>query len=220
MRELPYTAEVLEALVGRYNAAIWPLPLLAPALALLALGLVLRPIPGGGRIAAAFLAAAWAGVGIDFHIKTVSAIDFLAPVYGAFCLAQAALLAWAGVLRGQMAAGFRRDAAGWLGLALASLAILGYPPLALLTGRSWPGLPIVGVTPDPTAMLTLGLLLITATRRPLLLLMVPVLWSLVAGVTGWMLDTPERLLLPAAAAIAVAVVVRSRPGRVVPCGPV
>lgn len=213
MRELPFTAEILDALVGRYVVAVWPLPVVAPVLALLALALMLRPLPGGGRAAAALLAAAWAGVGIDFHIRTVAAIDFLAPVYGGFFLVQAALLTWSGVLRGRLAGGPPRAAGAWIGFALAVLAIAGYPLLALLAGRSWPGLPIVGVTPDPTVMLTLGLVLLGAGRPPLHLLVVPALWALVAGVTGWMLDTPERLPLSAAAATAIVLAVSARRAR-------
>lgn len=213
MRELPFTAEILDALVGRYVVAVWPLPAVAPLLAMLALALMLRPVPGGGRGAAALLAAAWAGVGIDFHIRTVAAIDFLAPVYGGFFLAQAALLAWSGVWRGRLPAGFRGGATGWSGLAFALLAIAFYPLLALLAGRTWPSLPIVGVTPDPTAMLTLGLLLLAGGRPPLHLLAVPALWSAVAGITGWMLGTPERLLLPAAAVAALALALTARLGR-------
>lgn len=203
MRELPFTAEILEALVGRYVLAVWPLPLVAPVLAVLAVALLLRPLRGGGRAAAALLAAAWAGVGIDFHIKTVATIDFLAPLYGGFFLVQAALLGWSGVLRGRLRGGFPGDAAGWAGLSLAGIGILGYPLLALALGRTWPSLPIVGVTPDPTAMLTLGLLLLGGGRPPRHLFVVPALWALVAGVTGWMLGTPERLLLPAAAVAAI-----------------
>jgi len=207
VRELPFTAEILDALVGRYVLAVWPLPVVAPVLALLAVALLLRPLRGGGRAAAALLAAAWAGVGIDFHIKTVATIDFLAPVYGGFFLVQAALLTWTGVLRGRLRSSFTGDAAGWAGLGLAGIAILGYPLLALALGRAWPGLPIVGVTPDPTVMLTFGLLLLGGGRPARHLFVVPALWALVTGVTGWMLGTPERLLLPVAAVAAIVLAV-------------
>lgn len=210
MRELPFTAEILESLVGRYMLAVWPLPVVAPVLALLAVGLTFRPSPYGGRAVAALLAAAWAGVGIDFQIKTAGTIDFLAPVYGAFFVAQAALLAWTGLLRDRMPAGPPRDAAGWLGIAACAVAIAGYPLLALAMGRSWPSLPVVGVSPDPTVMLTVGLLLAGNGRPPLHLMAIAGLWALVAGVQGWMLGTPERLALPAVTAIGVALAVRRR----------
>lgn len=206
---LPFTAEVLDSLTGRYVAAIWPLPVVAPLLALAAFGLAVRPVRGGGRIVAALLAAAWAGVGIDFHLHTLSTIDFMATVYGAFFLVQAVLFAWTGVVRGAFAPGFRTDTAAWTGVALTAFAIAGYPLLALAIGRSWPSLPIVGVTPDPTAMFTLGLLLMLRPVR-LHLFAVPVLWSLVAGMMALSLDTPYRLVLPVIAVAAVAITLRRR----------
>jgi len=200
---LPYTAEVLDALLGRYNLATWPLSLLAPPLAVLALALTLRPTPRGGRAVAGLLAAAWAWVGIGFQIRTAGQIDFMAPVYGGFFVAQAAALAWVGVRNWPSRTGARDDPAARLGATLAVFAIVGYPVVAVLTGRSWPELPIVGLAPDPTAMLTLGLLLVA---RPVCayLLAVPALWSLVAGMTALSLGTPERLVLPIAAAVVLA----------------
>lgn len=214
MRELPFTAEVLDALVGRYVEALGPFALAAPGLALVALVLTVRPMAGSGRIVAGLLVAAWSVVGIAFHIRAAGQIDFLAPVYGALFLVQAVLLAWNGVVHDAMAGGMRRDAAYWVGLGLAVVAVAGYPALALLAGRAWPSLPLAGITPDPTAMLTFGLLLLA--NRPVSphLLAVPVLWSLVAGATALMLDTPYRLVLPVAAVVTLAVALwprRSRP---------
>ncbi|MEQ9330750.1 DUF6064 family protein [Thalassobaculum sp.] len=202
---LPFSAETLDALIGRYNLAIWPLPLLGAALAAAATAHALRPVRGGDRLVAALLAGAWAWVGIAFHIQQVAAIDFMAPYYGAFFVLQALLLAWAGATSRWQPLRFRPDVGGWTGLGLATMAVVGYPMLAMLFGHAWPSLPFATTAPDPTAMLTLGLLLLSAGPVRLSLLAVPVLWSLVVGVTALSLDTPERLILPAAAALAVGV---------------
>jgi len=212
MPVLPFTAEVMDSLLGRYNASIWPLPLLAVALAGAAFAHALRPVRGGDRLVAALLAAAWAWVGIAFHIRTVAAIDFMAPVYGAFFLAQGVLLAWSGVVRGRLVLRFRPDPAGWTGLGLTALAVAGYPLLATVAGQVWPSLPFAGTAPDPTAMLTLGLLLLTDRPVQRHLLGVPVMWSLAAGLQALSLGTPERLVLPVAAVLVVVLAVQSRRG--------
>ena len=56
---LPYTAEVYFTLFEQYNRAIWPAPLIAVALAWVAVVLAFRPAPGGDRLIGAILAAAW-----------------------------------------------------------------------------------------------------------------------------------------------------------------
>ena len=68
-------------------------------------------------------------------------------------------------------------------IALAALAILAYPLLAPLQGRPWGAAEIVGLAPDPTAIATLGLLILA--RGPLVgwLLVVPALWCLLAAAT-------------------------------------
>ena len=210
---LPFTAEVLDSLIGGYNLALWPLPLLAPVLAVASTALVLARSAWAGRAAAGLLAAAWAWVGVAFQIRTAGQVDFVAPLYGALFVAQAALLAWNGSRRaGLSRVGNAVDSAAASGLGLALLAIVGYPVFALASGRSWSELPIVGLAPDPTVMLTFGLLLIRWPKS-WSLLVTPVLWSLVAGVQALSLSTPERLALPVAAVLTIAFFSRPRPNK-------
>ena len=55
---------------------------------------------------------------------------------------------------------------------------------------------VVGLAPGPTAVFTLGMLLLTAGRTPLHLAIMPLLWTLVAGATAWILSIPQDLALP------------------------
>lgn len=206
---LPYTAEVLDSLLARYNAAVVPLPAAAVLMAVAVLGHAVRPVRGGDRLASLFLAAAWAWVGIVFQLRYAATIDFMATLYGGFFVAQAALLLWTGVVRKQLIYRVKDHAAGRIGCGLAVLAVAGYPLLCLLTGHDWMSLPWVGAAPDPTVLLTLGLLL-TAQPVPRYLLVVPLMWSLVAGMAALSLDTPERLILPAAAILAAVIAERAR----------
>lgn len=209
MLNLPYSAEVFASLLGRYNMAIWPLPAVGVALALVALALTLRPVRENGRIISAGLAVTWAWVGVGFHVERATAIDFAAPLYGALFLVQALLLAWSGVVRGALGIRFQPDLSGWTALGLGAIAVAGYPLLALWAGDAWPGLPLAGTAPDPTVLLTLALLSM-APRPSVHLLAVPVAWCAIAGMTGWMLDTPYRLLLPAAAILSLGLAIRAR----------
>jgi hypothetical protein len=76
---------------------------------------------------------------------------------------------------------------GWL---LAICGVLLYPLAALLAGRPWAQLELFGMTPEPTALATLGLLLASASppSRPLrwLLVTIPALSLLVGAATLWL----------------------------------
>jgi hypothetical protein len=213
---LPFTAEILFSSFGQYNQALWPLPLLAPALALALIVLALRPVRHGARTIAALLALAWLWVGIGYHFLHLATLDFAAPVYGAFFVLQALLLAWTGVVRDRLAFGFPADLFGWCGLALTLAAAVAWPLADGLLGHGWQSMRVVGLAPDPTAAFTLGLLLLTTGRAPLYLALIPLLWTLVAGARAWILSIPQDLALPAAGLAAFALILwknrrRNRP---------
>ena len=195
---LPFSQDAFFALFEQYNRAIWPAQIVAYVLALVALGLALRPIANSGRIVAAVLALAWAWNGTVYHVLYFATINFMAEIFGAFFVLQALLLIWTGVLRGKIAFRFRGDGAAWAGVALAVFAMAVYPLLGWLLGHGWPRAPIFGVAPCPMTIFTMGLLLLTEGRAPVHLAVIPVLWSLVGGTAAWFLGVTEDLALPVA----------------------
>ena len=55
--------------------------------------------------------------------------------------------------------------------------------LAPLQGRGWASSEVFGIAPDPTAIATLGVLLLARGRLLPVLLPIPVLWCLLSGMT-------------------------------------
>lgn len=203
---LPFTADVLFASFEQYNRAFWPLPAVLAALGLAAVLLALRPGRATARVIVAVLAAAWLWTGVHFHLVYFAAVDFAAPAYGALLIGEGLLLAWAAVRRPPDTVRFARDVPGWagLGLALLGLAVL---PLADGLAAGWTSVRLVGVAPGPTALLTLGLLLLVAGRAPLHLAVIPLLWTLIGGTIAWILWIPQDLVLAPAAFIAFGLLV-------------
>ena len=96
-------------------------------------------------------------------------------------LCRGALLAALG-LSGRL--DFARQGRGaWPGMGLAAAA-LAWPLLAVLDGRSWHEAEVVALAPDPTAVATLGLLVVgQRSRWTVLLCVAPVLWLALSAVT-------------------------------------
>jgi Family of unknown function (DUF6064) len=187
--------------VQTYNRAIWPAQVVAYVLALALVWSAIRPRYGSyGRVAhslaGAALAAAWAWTGVVFCFRYFASINFLAPVYGALFIVQALLLAWTAAIRGRISPRVQSDPFGWVGLGLVIYAIGGYPLIAEVAGEGLESARVVGLAPGPTAVFTLGVLLLAEGRTPLHLTAVPVLWSLIAGVTAWELAVVEDVALP------------------------
>ena len=114
-----------------------------------------------------------------------------------FLLQAAALLAlaWQGGV--QAHADRRRRMAG---LSLLVWALLGHPLLPLLAGRPWLQAEVVVLAADPTAIATLGLLLLlrgaSAPMRALWLL--PLAWCALSAATLWTMGSAQGWV-PAAA---------------------
>jgi hypothetical protein len=96
-------------------------------------------------------------------------------------------------------------------------ALLAQPFVGPLCGRPWRQVEIFGVAPDPTAVATLGILLLAAGRVRWELLAVPAIWCAVSGATLLAMKAPDAWVTPLAAAVVVVLAVgntraRRRPG--------
>jgi hypothetical protein len=191
---LPFTADILFSSFAQYNRALWPLPSLTLLLCLGAIVLTLRPVRWSGPTIGVLLAAAWLWTGIGYHVLHFARLNFAAPIYGAVFVVQGMLLVWA-VLRGRLAFRFHAGLSAWIGIALAIVAVA-WPLVDWLSGESWQAGRVAGLAPAPTVVLTFGLLLLAEGRAPLYLAIIPLLWSLVAGATAWILAIPQDLALP------------------------
>ena len=193
---LPFDAEVLTSLYEQVNRAIWPGQFLALVLGLGVVVLAVRPVAQSARTIGWVLAAGWVWTGAVFHLTYFAPLNFAAPVFGWLFILQAALLGWTMGVRGHEAGGHPIDAFGWVGLGLALAALIVAPLAEGLFRAGWAAVQLPGLTPDPTAVFTLGVLLMLRGRAPLHLALLPALWLAVSVATAWMLEAPDAMVLP------------------------
>ena len=186
-----------------YNAAIWPAQIVAVGLGLTILALLRRATATRARLIAGILAGSWLWVAIAFHATRYATIN-TAGVYfaGAFGL-EAALLIWRGVIRNRLAFERPLDPAGRAGLWIFLLALAVEPLVGPLLGRGWRQVEIFGVAPDPTAVATLGLLLLASGRGRWALMAVPAIWCAISGATLLAMKAPDAWIPPLAAGLVV-----------------
>jgi hypothetical protein len=182
-----------------YNEAIWPAHIAAAAIAI---ALVLSLRRNDSRAVAALLALVWLWIAIAFHLECYATINWAATYSAAAFALQALLLAWTGTIRGRLDIQASTKPASRIGIVLLAVALVIQPLVALLLGRSWTQAEIFGLAPDPTAVATLGILLL-AKRAHWHLLAVPILWCAFTGLTLWAMEAPDAWISPFAAALAL-----------------
>ena len=194
-----------------YNAAIWPAQIVAIGLGLAILALSRRAAAARGRWIAAILAACWLWVAIAFHASRYATINW-AAVYFAWAFGlEAALVIWIGIVRGRLTFERPVDLAGRAGVWIFLFALAVEPCVGPLLGRGWRQAEIFGVAPDPTAVATLGILLISRGRGRRWLMVIPAIWCSISGATLVAMKAPDAWIPPLAAALAVALTARRSP---------
>jgi hypothetical protein len=183
-------------LLQHYNEAIWPAQVFTLGLGVWILLLLRRPSPRLSRITAAILAALWAWIGWSFLRQRYATINWVVNYAVPLFALEALLIGWDAGVRRRVIYRPHRDVAGVVGMSLLVFSLALYPLMSALSGRPWRQAEVFGITPDPTALGTLGLLMLT--ERPWSLMVVPMLWCLLSGVTLLAMGSPEAWIqLPA-----------------------
>jgi hypothetical protein len=185
-----------------YNREIWPAQIAALALGAGIVALLGRGGTAAGRAIAAILASCWLFIAWAFHVERYATINWAATYFAAGFALQALLLIWSGVIRGRLVLRIASHPADRAGLGLFLFGLAGQAVIGRLVGRPWTQAEVFGVAPDPTAVATLGLLLM-APRVPWPLLLLPLLWCAVTGATLWAMAAPDALVAPVAALFAL-----------------
>ena len=213
---LLFSSQTYYRLFELYNAAIWPGQVVAVVLGIAIWTALRRPDRLRGRLIAAILAGCWLWIAFAFHLRRYATINWAAIYFAWGYGLQAALLIWSGVIRGRLRFEPRADRLARIGLWIFLFALFVQPLIGPLLGRSWRQVAIFGVAPDPTAVATLGLLLVVSGRVRWELTVVPLIWCAVSGATLWTLRAPDKWVMPAAALLVLGLRIWRTRGRRLP----
>lgn len=199
---IPFTAEVYFRLLERMGETFWPLHLLTLALGATTLVLALKQRT---RLACLLPAPLWAFVAVAFFIQRYAELNWVGGYVGYAFIAQAVLLV------GMALTGWGMDNAPRAtnppvatGITITLFGLIIMPLMAPLSGGSWYQAEVFGIHADPTAMTTLGLVLIMLRGIALwLAAIIPALWLVVSGLTLQVLDSTGASVLFAILAIAL-----------------
>ncbi|WP_447042667.1 MFS transporter permease [Vreelandella sp. H-I2] len=204
---IPFTADVYFRLLERMGETFWPLHLLTLALGAAILVLALKHRM---RIACLLPAPLWAFVAVAFFMQRYAELNWAGGYVGDAFIAQAVLLVLMALT------GWGMDNAPRathppvvIGIAITLFGLIFMPLLmplmAPLSGGAWYQAEVFGIHADPTAVTTLGLVLIILRGFGLwIAAIIPALWLVVSGLTLQVLDSTGAAVLFAVLVIALA----------------
>ena len=199
---IPFTPDVYFRLLARMGESFWPLQLFTLALGFVVLILAVR---GRGRLVLALLAPLWVFVGIAFFEHRYGNLNWVGHYLCWGWLVQGAgLLVLALTGRGSNGGLSAPPGIAVTAALIALFGLLGFPLLATVLGIGWQQAEVFGLHPDPTAVVTLGLLLIVLRGWVLwLACAIPMLWITLSALTLQVFEAPWFTALFAVLAAAI-----------------
>lgn len=204
---LPFTLQQFLETFRAYNNAIGPAPFLLSILAIALVVVARSRVEWRHRAILLGLAAFWIWAGVVYHLGFFARINPAAKVFGNAFLAQGLLLGGWGIRSRLRFSPAGEDSLwGWL---LMAYAVVLYPLVGWVQGHGYPMGPSFGA-PCPTVIFTLGMLIWTQGRVPLLLLALPMAWAAIGTSAATQLGIVEDYGLAVAALVTGMIVWRRR----------
>lgn len=189
--DLPFTREEFTRTFVTYNEGIWPMQIFAWALGAALVGIIFRGRAWSAQVVLAGLSAIWAWTGVEYHMLHFALVNPAAYAFGIGFAVEGFLLALFALRPSHFTFRSSFDAVTVAGWVLIAYGLIIYPVAALLWTHPYPATPMFGVTPCPTVIFTMGVLLLVEPRPHWLLFVLPCTWAIVGGSAAILLDVPE-----------------------------
>lgn len=170
-----------------YNEAVWPITIVSYLLGIIAIYLTLKKSSNSSRMISAILGSLWIWSGIVFFTIFYGPMDaeFLGQkmpgvwyLGGVLFIIQGILFLFFGVIEDSLSFEFGSSVCSVIGAVLTTYAMIIYPIIGFLTGFSYPRYPVFGTGPCPLTIFTLGFLQWTGRKMPIVIAIIPFVWSL------------------------------------------
>lgn len=176
--KFPFTVEEFLNVFKSYNESIFPFQFIFYLIAFFSIYLIFKQHLNNGKIISAFLSFFWFWIGIVYHLMFFTSINKAAYFFGSLFIIQGFLFGFYGIIKSAISFEFQNNYFNYIGIIFISYALIIYPILGYLLGHQYPYSSTFGL-PCPTTIFTFGILLFVNKKIPVLVLIIPLLWSVI-----------------------------------------
>ena len=172
----PFTTGQFLKVFENYNTSVFPMQIVFYLLCTFVIYLALKK--KSYRTINSLLAFFWLWMGVVYHIMFFTSINTAAYAFGILFIVQSFVILFFGVFRTEMSYSFSKDIYGYAGILLFVYSLVIYPLIGFILGHVYPSSPTLGL-PCPTTIFTFGVFLWSDKKFPLVILIIPFIWSII-----------------------------------------
>lgn len=173
----PFTTEQFFEIFEKYNSGVYPVQIVLLVLGVVAVFLLHSRSKSKNMLIGGFLGLLWIWIGVIYHISFFTAINKAAYLFGTLFIIQG-LFFFVELFRNKLEFTFIGKTRGYIGYFFVIFGLLIYPIISYFLEGAWSNTISLGL-PCPTAIFTLGFLMLTTSKLSKYLLIIPILWAII-----------------------------------------
>ncbi len=190
---LMFAPENYARLIQTYNQNYWPLHILMLLLGALIVWNIIHPNKYQRQIIMTSLALSWIWVGYGFHYLYYSTINWFAFFYALTFFTQGMILLSYGLFKSNLSFKIAYKPHHYIGTFFILTGLIFYPLISLLN-HGLHHVEIFGMLSPPTLITTCGIVLLSKNSPSLFPILIPLVSSMVASLTGWAIGSYEVMI--------------------------
>ncbi len=175
---LPFTVEEFLNVFKSYNQSVFPIQIVFYLIAFFSIYLLFKPTKNIDKIISSVLSFFWLWIGIVYHLIFFTSINKAAYFFGILFIIQGVLFFIYGVAKGKISFEYRKNIFNYTGIIFILYALIIYTILGQFLGHQYPSSPTFGL-PCPTTIFTFGILLFVNKKISVIVLIIPLIWSII-----------------------------------------
>lgn len=175
--ETPFTIEQFFEVFEKYNASVFPIQIIFICVGILAIVLIHKQKNYSNHFITGFLGFLWLWIGIVYHFGFFTSINKAAYGFGILFILQGSFFVRE-MFRNNLKFNLQRNTRTYLGYFFILFGLIIYPLIGYLLGAEFITTISLGL-PCPTTILTFGFFMLTNSKFPRYLLIIPTIWAII-----------------------------------------